>query len=188
MVRRQSEAECAEVMRAPDPGSRSAAWHGQIRKSNVRLGVRSVSASLIGRLGSSAFRLSTVPVSMSLAGSRFSSESAQGPFHHGVRGRGGTIFTAALPSNRRQIQADTRTHLIHRPARDIIPPLGGARVPPIAFDPARSSCRCDVSGPAELGAVNPDAVHDHGQPACQRDDCFLHSAVPGNLHRPRLEP
>ena len=147
-----------------------------------------VSASLIGRLGSSAFRLSTVPVSMSLAGSRFSSESAQGPFHHGVRGRGGTIFTAALPSNRRQIQADTRTHLIHRPARDIIPPLGGARVPPIAFDPARSSCRCDVSGPAELGAVNPDAVHDHGQPACQRDDCFLHSAVPGNLHRPRLEP
>ena len=150
--------------------------------------IATVSASLIGRLGSSAFRLSTVPVSMSLAGSRFSSESAQGPFHHGVRGRGGTIFTAALPSNRRQIQADTRTHLIHRPARDIIPPLGGARVPPIAFDPARSSCRCDVSGPAELGAVNPDAVHDHGQPACQRDDCFLHSAVPGNLHRPRLEP
>ena len=134
-------------------------------------------ASLIGRLGSSAFRLSTVPVSMSLAGSRFSSESAQGPFHHGVRGRGGTIFTAALPSNRRQIQADTRTHLIHRPARDIIPPLGGARVPPIAFDPARSSCRCDVSGPAELGAVNPDAVHDHGQPACQRDDCFSNRPV-----------
>jgi len=30
--------------------------------------------------------------------------------------------------------------------------------PPIAFDPARSSCCCDVPGPAELGAVNPDAV------------------------------
>jgi len=28
----------------------------------------------------------------------------------------------------RQVQADMRTHLIHRPARDIIPPLGGARV------------------------------------------------------------
>jgi hypothetical protein len=26
------------------------------------------------------------------------------------------------------VQADIRTHLIHRPARDIIPPLGGARV------------------------------------------------------------
>ena len=27
-----------------------------------------------------------------------------------------------------QVQADMRTHLIHRPARDIIPPLGGAQV------------------------------------------------------------
>src|SRR5262245_66514696 len=37
-------------------------------------------------------------------------------------------FWAALPSDERQVQADMRTHLIHRPARDIIPPLGGARV------------------------------------------------------------
>ena len=36
---------------------------------------------LIGRLGSSAFRLSTSTVSMSLAGSRFSSESAPGPLY-----------------------------------------------------------------------------------------------------------
>jgi hypothetical protein len=57
-----------------------------------------MSASLIGRLGSSTFRLSTTTVLMSLAGSCFSSESAPGPFHHGIRGRGGTIFTAALPS------------------------------------------------------------------------------------------
>ena len=87
-----------------------------------------MSASLIGRLGSSAFRLSTTTVSMSLTGSCFSSESAPRPFHHGIRGRGGTIFGTALPSERRQVQADMRTHLIHRPARDIIPPLGGARV------------------------------------------------------------
>jgi ABC-type uncharacterized transport system substrate-binding protein len=33
----------------------------------------------------------------------------------GIRGRGGTIFTAALSSNERQVQADIRTHLIHRP-------------------------------------------------------------------------
>src|SRR6266481_2696529 len=33
--------------------------------------------------GSSAFRLSTTPVSMSLTGSRFSSDSAPRPFHHG---------------------------------------------------------------------------------------------------------
>src|ERR1700757_3652964 len=37
-----------------------------------------MSASLIGHLGSSAFRLSTTTVSISLAGSCFSSESAPG--------------------------------------------------------------------------------------------------------------
>src|SRR4249920_4087866 len=86
-----------------------------------------MSASLIGRLGSSAFRLSTTAMSMSLTGSCFSSESTPGSFHHGIRGRGGTIFWAALPSIEWQVQADMRTHLIHRPARDIFPPLGGAR-------------------------------------------------------------
>ena len=80
-------------------------------------------ASLIGRLGSSTFRLSTSAVSMSLTGSCFSSESAPGPFHHGIQGRGGTIYGAALPLIERQVQASKRTHLIHRPARDIIPPL-----------------------------------------------------------------
>src|SRR6202140_752262 len=90
--------------------------------------VRLESASLIGHLRSSTFRLSTYAVSMSLAGSCFSSESAPRPFHHGIRGRGGTIFRAALPSEERQDQADSRTHLIHRPARDIFPPLGGALV------------------------------------------------------------
>jgi hypothetical protein len=44
------------------------------------------SASLIGRLRSSTFRLSATAVSMSLTGSCFSSESAPGPFHHGIRG------------------------------------------------------------------------------------------------------
>src|SRR5450759_5834986 len=85
-------------------------------------------ASLIGRPGSSTFRLSTTAVSMSLTGSRFSSESAPGPFHHGSRERGGTIYWAALPSDDRRVQATKRTHLIHRPARDIIPRLGGTRV------------------------------------------------------------
>src|SRR6186713_3333202 len=87
-----------------------------------------LSASLIGRFRSSTFRPSAASVSMSLTGSRFSSESAPRPFHHGIRGRGGTIYWAALPSDERQVQADKRTHLIHRPARDTIPPLGGARV------------------------------------------------------------
>src|SRR5258708_40203316 len=89
---------------------------------------RHMSASLIGPSGSSTFRLSINAVSMSLAGSCFSSESAPRPFHHGIRGRGGTISWAALLSIERQDQADIRTHLIHRPARDIFPPLGGALV------------------------------------------------------------
>src|SRR5450759_3978402 len=60
---------------------------------------------------------------------------------------------------------------------------------PIAFDPELLSCRgYFFPGPAELGAVNPYAVHDHGQPACQRHDRLFHPAVPGDLHRPGLEP
>ena len=41
-------------------------------------------------------------------------------------------------------------------------------------------------GPPELGAVNPDAVQDHGQPACQRHNGLFHPAPLGDLHRPRL--
>ena len=59
---------------------------------------------------------------------------------------------------------------------------------PIVFDPARFSCCCGFPGPAELGAVNPYAVHDHGQAARQRHDRLFHPAVPGDLHRPGLEP
>jgi hypothetical protein len=59
---------------------------------------------------------------------------------------------------------------------------------PIGFDPERFSCGCRhlLPGPPELGAVNPDAVYDHGQPARERHD--RHPAAPGDLHGPRLEP
>src|SRR4051794_26452488 len=58
--------------------------------------------------------------------------------------------------------------------------------PPIESDPARLSCCCCglFPGPSELSAVNPDAVHDHGQPARQRYDRLLHTSAPGDLHRP----
>jgi len=46
-------------------------------------GRTSMSASLIGRLRSSAFRLSTAAVSTSLAGSCFSTDSAHRPVQHG---------------------------------------------------------------------------------------------------------
>src|SRR5271156_1056352 len=59
----------------------------------------------------------------------------------------------------------------------------------ITFDPARFSrcCRGLFTGPAELSAVNPDAMHDHSQPACQGYDRLFHPAAPGDLHRPSLE-
>ena len=53
-------------------------------KANKLLQAPRLSASLIGRSGSSTFRLSTAAVSMSLTGSCFSSESAPGPFHYGI--------------------------------------------------------------------------------------------------------
>src|SRR5438034_7862418 len=64
--------------------------------------------------------------------------------------------------------------------------------PSIGLDAARFSyccCCCGLfSGPAELGAVNPYAVHDHSQPACQGHDRLFHAAAPGDLHRPGFEP
>src|ERR1039458_5361948 len=59
---------------------------------------------------------------------------------------------------------------------------------PIVFCYLRPSCRRDLPGPAELSAINPYAVHDHGQPARQRHNRLLHPAPPGDLHRPGLEP
>src|SRR5580704_11453173 len=59
---------------------------------------------------------------------------------------------------------------------------------PITFDCARFSCSHDLPGPAEVGAVNPDAMHGHSQPACQGDNRLFHPAAPGDLHRPGLEP
>src|SRR6266702_8659660 len=85
-----------------------------------------MSVSLIGRLGSSAFRLSTTTVSMSLTGSCFSTESAPRPFHHGISKTRWNNLLGGLA--KRQVQTDIRSHLIHRPARDIIPPLSGIRV------------------------------------------------------------
>src|SRR3974377_694621 len=42
--------------------------------------------------------------------------------------------------------------------------------------------------PAELGAINPNAVHAHGQPARQRHNRFLHATRFGDLHCPTLQP
>ena len=69
-----------------------------------------------------------------------------------------------------------------------MPPHGGARVSPIEFGYIQLS-RCNgVFAPAELGTINPDAVHDDGQATRQRHDCLFHAAASGDLYRPSLEP
>ena len=84
----------------------------------------SMSASLIGRLGSSAFRVYKTagpcrPPARASLRKRHQGHSIMGFEDEAER---------SLPSDERQVQADIRTHLIRRPARDIFPPLGGARV------------------------------------------------------------
>ena len=57
----------------------------------------------------------------------------------------------------------------------------------VHFDPKRPSGCCNFPGPAELGAVNPYSMHDHGQAACQGHNRLFHPTVLGDLCRPRLE-
>jgi len=114
-----------------------------------------MSASLIGRLGSSTFRLSAAAVSMSLTGSCFSSEfddEVEQSFGRPCRQTNGrSKRTCELTSS-----IVPRGTSFHRWVE--------LEVPPIEVDPERASCGCRdlLPGPPELGAINPDAMHDHG--------------------------
>jgi hypothetical protein len=118
--------------------------------------------SLIGRLGSSAFRLSTTTTSRSLAGYAllFGIGTKALPSWD-PRTRWNNL-RCDLASRWRQDQSDMRTHLIHRPARDTIPLRSGVRVTSCDLSWLWLSCCCScLSRPSELGAIHPDAVHDH---------------------------
>src|SRR6202040_546857 len=146
-----------------------------------------MSASLIGRLGSSAFRLSTTggaDVTRGLV--LLFGIGAKALPSWGSKTRWNDL-RGGLADNCRQVQAHMRTDLIHRPARDTIPPPGGVRVPPMRFNLSGLSCG-GFPGPAELGAIKPNAVHNPRQPPRQGDDRLFHAAAPGDLHRPSLEP
>ncbi len=121
---------------------------------------QSMSASLIGRLGSSVFRLSTTAASTSLAGSCFSSESALRPFHHGIRGRGGTIFETALPSAGPSRHANSPHPSSREGHHTTAWWSSGFLLLCLIVGCSRG---CSLPGPAELGAIGPDAVHDHRQ-------------------------
>jgi hypothetical protein len=145
-----------------------------------------LSASLIGRLGSSAFRLST-----NSCRCRSRARASLRTRHHGpsIMGFEDEVEQSFGRPCRRCNGRLKRTNELTSsivPRGTSFPQLGGARFPPIAFDLAQLSSRCDFPGPPELGAVNPHAVYDHGQPTRQRHDRLFHPAVPGDLHRPSL--
>jgi len=145
-----------------------------------------MSASLIGRLRSSAFRLSTTAASASLAGSCFSSDSAQGPSSMGSEDKVEQSLGRPCPMTGPSGHANS-PHPSSREGHHSTA-WWSSKYPPIAFDPERTSYRCSSSGPSELAAISPDAVHNDGQASRQCNDCLFHPAVPGDLHRPGLEP
>jgi hypothetical protein len=155
------------------------------KRTNIT--AEAMSASLIGHSGSSTFRLPTCAVSTSLAGSRFSSESAPGPSIMGFEDK--VEQSLARPCREMNGRPSGHTNSPHPSSREgHHSTIGGYQVSPICFDPLWLSGCGDLPGPSEFGAVNPDAVHDHGQSARQGHDRLFQPAVPGNLHRPGLEP
>src|SRR6516164_7503272 len=136
-----------------------------------------MSASLIGRLGSSAFRLSTnssVDVAHGL--SLLFGLGTRGPSIMGFEDEVEQSF--GRPFGRPCRQCDCRFKRTYELTSSIVP-RGTSfhrsvelECPSIGLDAARFLCCCCglFSGPAELGAVNPYAVHDHSQPACQGHD------------------
>src|SRR5262249_27861665 len=85
------------------------------------------SASLIGRLGSSAFRLSTTAVVDVARGLVLLYGIGTSALPSWDPRMGWSNLMGGLAGSGRQVQADMRTHHIHRPARDTIPPPGGTR-------------------------------------------------------------
>ena len=143
-----------------------------------------MSASLIGRSGSSAFGLSNTAMAMSLAGfsnrpvgvKRF--QALQ--YSDGNVARGLVLLYGLGTSARPSWDSKTRWNdllgglAVGRSKRtceltsSIVPRgtlfhrLVELEFPPIAFDPERPLRRRSFSGPSELGAISPDAVHNHG--------------------------
>ena len=149
-----------------------------------------MSASLIGRFGSSAFRPSTGRFRRRSRARASLRNRHQGPSIMGFENE------AEQSIGRPCRRSDGRSKRTCDLTSSIVP-RGTSfhrsvefEFPPIGLDAARFSCCCcgPFSGPAELGAVNPYAVHDHSQPARQRHDRLFHPTASGDLHRSGLEP
>jgi hypothetical protein len=186
MRRSSASTGISSASRGPEQLHRHMSASGTKRTSQP---ISLMSASLIGRLGSSTFRLSATAGVGCRSRARASLRNRhQGPSIMGFEDE------AEQSLGRPYRQSDGRSKRTCDLTSSIVPRgtsfhrMVELEFPPIGFDPARCSCRCGFPGPPELGAVNPDAVHDHGQPTRQRDDRFLQPSAPGDLHRPGLEP
>jgi hypothetical protein len=162
----------------PSVGQETAA----LRDSNPPM-----SASLIGRLGSSTFRLSTnssVDVAHGLALLFGLGTKALPSWDSKTRWNnlmGDLAVTVTAGSSR-------HTNSPHPSSREGHHSTVGWISGLLLFDFVRFSRRGDLPGPPELGAINPDAVHDHRQPTRQCHDRLFHPPMPGDLHRPGPEP
>lgn len=65
---------------------------------------------------------------MSSAGSRFSSGSAHGPSHDGIRGTKRLDLRNVMAAWASPALRKSRAHFIHRPAKDVLPPWADLRV------------------------------------------------------------
>ena len=94
-----------------------------------------MSASLIGRMRSSAFRLFTITVSRSLASTRFSSESAPGPSIMGSEDEVEQSLGRPLPDGRSKRTCELTSSIV--PRGTSFHRLVELEFPPNPFDPER---------------------------------------------------
>ncbi len=111
-----------------------------------------------------------------------------------MRRVGRSNLRGVLAAGQRQDQPTLRTHPARRPREDIFCRSRTryllARSFP-AFSAAGSGNRRNggaVLAPAELAAVDPHPVQNHGQAPGDRDDCSTYPAPLSHSHAPRLQP
>jgi hypothetical protein len=103
-------------------------------------------------------------------------------------------LTSALAANQQWGRATLRTHPIRRPREDIFS-AGAERVISVTAVFPRSAVgsrnrwnRGDVPAPAELAAIDPHPVQNHGQAPGDRDGGSTYPAWLSHPHAPRLQP
>src|ERR1035437_2925890 len=81
------------------------------------------------------------------------------------------VGLAVTPTGRSNRTYELTSSIV--PRRTSFHGLAELEYSPIVIDPAWLLCRRDLPGPTELSAINPYAVHDHGQPARQGPIAFF---------------